>query len=106
MAFWLACSIAQFTRLLYYIRYVLLPGFQLAANIVLSNWSTDAAASTDTGVRNKYLGIYGILGMLQSLFILLASAYVMVGTLNAATKMHGTMLARIMRYQEDPSLLF
>ena len=77
--------------------YAAFQGFQLAANIVLSSWSTDAAASTDTSVRDKYLGIYGGLGMLQSLFILLASSYVMIGTLNAATKMHGTMLARIIR---------
>ena len=72
-------------------------GFQVGANMWLSKWSTDPKATTDTSTRDMYLGIYGLLGTLQSVFIMFAVSAVMVGTLNAATRLHATMLYRIMR---------
>lgn len=77
--------------------YAIYQGFQLSGNIWLSKWSTDPLATTDEGVRNMYLAVYGVLGFLQSTFILLASTFVMVGTLNAASKLHASMLFKIIR---------
>lgn len=82
------------STILFYLTY---QSFQLAGNIWLSEWSTDPLATTDIGVRNKYLIVYGVLGFFQSGFIMVATACVMIGTLNAATKLHSTMLFRIMR---------
>ena len=53
--------------------------------------------STDTTAfwsRNLYLSIYGVLGLLQSVAIMLGTVVLSVGTLNAATTLHGTMLKR------------
>ena len=40
-------------------------GFGIGSNLWLSNWSVDPLASTDTSVRNKYLAVYGVLGLFQ-----------------------------------------
>jgi ABC-type multidrug transport system fused ATPase/permease subunit len=48
-------------------------------------------------IRNLYLTVYGLLGLFQSVFIMLGVTVLSVGTLNAATKLHGTMLERILR---------
>ncbi len=40
-------------------------GFSVGSSIWLAAWSTDPLASTDTAVRDKYLAIYGVLGLLQ-----------------------------------------
>lgn len=44
-----------------------------------------------------YLSVYGVLGLLQAIFIMLSAIILSVGTLNAASKLHGTMLERILR---------
>ncbi len=73
-------------------------GFQLGGNIWLSVWTADpAAASGDQAAVNKYLAVYGVLGMFQSGFVFAGTACLMRGTLNASAQMHETMLARIMR---------
>ena len=36
--------------------------------------------------RNLYLTVYGLLGLFQSVFIMLGTTVLSVGTLNAATK--------------------
>eukprot|EP00095_Tigriopus_kingsejongensis_P010546 maker-scaffold349_size200065-snap-gene-1.33 protein:Tk10546 transcript:maker-scaffold349_size200065-snap-gene-1.33-mRNA-1 annotation:"multidrug resistance-associated protein 1 isoform x1" len=77
--------------------YTIYQGFQLGANIWLSEWSTDPLATTDTSVRDKYLAVYGVLGLLQSIAIMIATCFVMIGTLNAAAIMHKTMLQRVLR---------
>lgn len=60
-------------------------------------WSTDPEASTDIKVRNKYLIVYGVLGLCQSSSVMVATAIAMVATLKAATKLHGKMLSNILR---------
>ena len=80
-----------------FLLYLLFQGFSVGSNIWLSQWSTDPLASTDTSVRDKYLAVYGVLGLFQALFIMAAVACVMVGTLMASSKLHSTMLERILR---------
>ena len=42
----------------------------------------------DIPTRNKYLTVYGVLGLLQAIFVMMATSCVMIGTLIAATKLH------------------
>lgn len=44
-----------------------------------------------------YLGVYGTLGVLQSASIMIATLFFAIYTLNAAVKLHNTMLMRILR---------
>ncbi len=50
-------------------RYCILQGFSVGSSIWLAAWSTDPLASTDVSVRNKYLAVYGILGLLQVIVV-------------------------------------
>ncbi len=40
-------------------------GFAIGGNMWLSVWTADPEASTSDQVRNKYLGIFGLFGLLQ-----------------------------------------
>ena len=92
-----ARSIGWFFSIGTFVLYFVYQGFSIGSNIWLSAWSTDPLASTDDGVRNKYLTVYGILGVFQAGFIMAAVSCVMVGTLLASSKLHFTMLTRILR---------
>ena len=72
-------------------------GFQVAGNIWLSKWSDDPLASTQDSTRDMYLGVYGALGLGQGLCIMIGSLMLAIFTLNAASKLHSTLLMRIMR---------
>ena len=72
-------------------------GFQVAGNIWLSRWSDDPLASTQDSTRDMYLGVYGALGLGQGLCIMIGSLMLAIFTLNAAFKLHSTLLMRIMR---------
>ena len=71
-------------------------GFGLGSNIWLSKWSTDPLATSDIGVRNKYLSVYGIFGLLQATFVMFGTGFLQVGTLKASSRLHNTMLKSIM----------
>lgn len=92
-----ARSIGYLASLASFAFYVAFQGFSVGANMWLSKWSDDPLATTDEPTRNKYLTVYGVLGFLQSLSIMLATVCMAYFTLNAATKLHRTMLARIVR---------
>ena len=73
--------IATIVACLFYIGF---QGFQVGSNIWLSAWSGDPMATTDIPTRNKYLSVYGVLGLLQSLSIMGATLLCQVFTQNAA----------------------
>jgi len=77
--------------------YLIYQGFSVGSNIWLSSWADDPRASTDPGVRNMYLAVYGGLGVLQSLSIMVATTVLSIFTLNAAIKLHHSMLMRILK---------
>ncbi|XP_058453712.1 multidrug resistance-associated protein 1-like [Malaya genurostris] len=58
----------------------------------LTDWSEDKEAATDTAVRDMYLGVYGGLGGLQSIALLVASITLALGCLKAANTMHNNLL--------------
>ena len=76
--------------------YIIYQGFSVGANIWLSRWADDTTSNI-TSVRNKYLAVYGTLGVLQSLSIMFATTVFAIFTLDAATKLHDTMLMRIIK---------
>ena len=69
----------------------------VGANIWLSVWSSDVEATDDFGVRNKYLIGYGIIGLLQSVFIFAAIILLTFATINASILLHNQMLLRILK---------
>jgi ATP-binding cassette subfamily C (CFTR/MRP) protein 1 len=77
--------------------YLICQGFSVGSNIWLSAWSDDPRASDDPGIRNMYLGIYGALGLIQSISIMIATTLLAIFTLNAAIKLHQSMLMRILK---------
>ena len=70
---------------------------QVGNNIWLSKWSDDPLATSSEAVRNKYLSVYGVLGFLQGIFVMLGALSLALSTLNAASKLHQSMLMRILR---------
>ena len=54
-------------------------------------------ASTDVSKRNFYLSIYGVLGFLEALSVLVAVLAVTVGALRASVRLHKDLLHHILR---------
>jgi ATP-binding cassette, subfamily C (CFTR/MRP), member 1 len=77
--------------------YVIYQGFSVGSNIWLSAWSDDPRASDEPGVRNMYLGVYGVLGIMQSISIMVATTVISIFMLNAAIKLHQSMLMCILQ---------
>ena len=69
-------------------------GFDLTTNIWLSLWSDDPESSK-VEVRNKYLSIYGAIGSMAALFVMMGSLSFAWGGLNAAFMIHNKMLTNI-----------
>ena len=61
----------------------------------------NSLSSAEPAVRNVYLGVYGVLGLLSATILCLSVLLSTVGGLNASTKLHDTMLAGVLRYSKD-----
>uniref|UniRef100_A0A182M895 ABC-type glutathione-S-conjugate transporter n=1 Tax=Anopheles culicifacies TaxID=139723 RepID=A0A182M895_9DIPT len=72
-------------------------GSGIFSNLWLTDWSEDPAASTDTSVRDKYLGVYGALGGAQSIALFLAALLISLGCLKAAKESHNKLLESSLR---------
>ncbi|XP_023349637.1 canalicular multispecific organic anion transporter 2 isoform X2 [Eurytemora carolleeae] len=72
-------------------------GFAVGSNLWLSRWSNDIRAANDTRLRNMYLGVYGALGVLQSVFVLIGTLLFLIFSLEASKLMHNSMLERILK---------
>ena len=68
----------------------------IGTNVWLSEWSDDPDAG-ETKVRNLYLGIYGLLGMLSATGMSLVTFVTAIGGLNASTRLHDSMLHSVLR---------
>ncbi|GAV06011.1 hypothetical protein RvY_16054-1 [Ramazzottius varieornatus] len=83
-----------------FVSYILSNSANLATNIWLGQWADDSRhpeRSTDTSWTNYRLGVYGALGSLQGIFILMSALCLAVGQIYASRKQHEGMLRRIMR---------
>ena len=58
----------------------------------LSIWSDDPEAVANIPLRNKYMTVYGVLGLLQAVAVFIAVIFVTIGTLRASVKVRGHLL--------------
>ena len=75
-------------------------GFNIASSIWLSYWSDDGLypdRMNDTSLRTLRIGVYGGLGLAESIFQFLANLVTFLATLKASSLLHNLMLERIMR---------
>ena len=77
--------------------YFFFESFQVGSNIWLSLWSDDEMAAYNIDTRNMYLIIYGLLGMMQSVFIYVAVMLVTFAAVKASTVLHYDLLKRILK---------
>ena len=90
-------SVGLWMSLASLLSFVSYQAFSVASSIWLDLWTTDPEAVTDTSVRDMYLGIYGLFGILQSLGVMIGTVILNIACLNAAVKLHTTMLTNVLR---------
>ncbi|XP_066155170.1 multidrug resistance-associated protein 1-like [Euwallacea fornicatus] len=75
--------------------------FGIFTNVWLGWWSEDpnmiVDGKVDTALRDKYLGVYGALGLAQAISVLSSSLIFAKGTMRAATILHNFMLKNVLR---------
>ena len=69
----------------------------IGTNVWLSAWSDDPN-SAETGTRNMYLSVYGVLGFASASFLGGIALYVAIGGLSASSLLHDKMLKGVLRY--------
>ena len=75
----------------------------IGTNVWLSAWSDDPN-SAETGTRNMYLSVYGVLGFASASFLGGIALYVAIGGLSASSLLHDKMLKGVLRYPLEPFL--
>ena len=75
----------------------------IGTNVWLSAWSDDPN-SAETGTRNMYLSVYGVLGFASASFLGGIALYVAIGGLSASSLLHDKMLRGVLRYPLEPFL--
>ncbi|CAG2178592.1 unnamed protein product, partial [Oppiella nova] len=66
----------------------------------LSDWSNDSLdtkRANDKELRNERLGVYGIIGTVEVLFLFVAQLWLRLRCVRAGRELHNTMIARIVR---------
>ncbi|XP_066253825.1 multidrug resistance-associated protein 1-like isoform X2 [Euwallacea similis] len=75
--------------------------FGIESNVWLGQWAEDpnvmVDGQIDISLRNRYLYVYGALGVAQGLCILAANVWFARGTTSAATKLHELLMGTVMR---------
>ena len=72
----------------------------ILSGLWLSEWSNDALdpnKRNDTSLRDLRLGVYGGIGLFESVFSLSANLLISLSCIRAAKLLHNTMLERILR---------
>ena len=76
--------------------YAFFKGFEVTGSIWLSQWSNDQEANFDDKLRNKYLIVYAVLGLAQTVALVSGIIFITIGTLRASVSLHDHMLRHIM----------
>ncbi|XP_018420640.1 PREDICTED: multidrug resistance-associated protein 1-like [Nanorana parkeri] len=75
-------------------------GMAIGQNVWLSRWTTDANHIKDAAewadLRNNRLGIYGLLGFVQGIFVCCGAYVITRGTICASRSLHNQMLDNIL----------
>lgn len=69
----------------------------VGGNIWLSVWSGDEEAAADMDKQGFYLAVFGGLGLVQSVAILVAIVALTLGSLRASERLHQSMLDHVLR---------
>ncbi|OQV17373.1 Canalicular multispecific organic anion transporter 2 [Hypsibius exemplaris] len=80
--------------------YFAFSSFDLGGSFWLTAWTSDASdpvRKNDTNQRDFRLGIYGMFGGIQALFVLLSYSILAYGQIKASRNLHSKLLLRIMR---------
>lgn len=76
-------------------------GFTVATNVWLSEWANDALdperSKNDTALRDLRLTVYGLLGIGQTVFVLVATITLNLSCLRGSTLLHASMLHNVIR---------
>ena len=76
--------------------YAFFKGFEVTGSIWLSQWSNNQDANFDDKLRNKYLIVYAVLGLAQTVALVSGIIFITIGTLRASVSLHEHMLRHIM----------
>ncbi|XP_053393095.1 multidrug resistance-associated protein 1-like isoform X1 [Mercenaria mercenaria] len=84
--------------------YILYNAANLYSNIWLSDWSNDATNydltgnfTVDTKQRDLRLGIYGLLGFIQGVFVVAGALSLYIGNVRAGRTLHAAILGNVAR---------
>ncbi|CAG2200815.1 CRY [Mytilus edulis] len=81
--------------------YILYNAASIYSNIWLAEWSNDNTTlvngTYDTDQRDLRLGIYGLIGIIQGIFIVISSIMLYVGNVMAGQRLHAGMLQNTMK---------
>ncbi|XKL69367.1 hypothetical protein PGB90_007136 [Kerria lacca] len=84
------------------ILYIAFQGFCIAANVWVSEWSSDSSivinGTTDKDKTEFYLTIYAVIGLGQVLCILVSSLTLFLGTIKASSVIHNLLLRKIFHW--------
>ena len=75
--------------------FTLMQACSVGGGMWLAHWSSTNV--TTTAERDKYVGVYGGIGIGQSLFLLLACVTFSFGAMNASVILHNTILVNIIK---------
>ncbi|GAB1859186.1 Multidrug resistance-associated protein 1 isoform X7 [Camponotus japonicus] len=94
-------SIGWFLSISTIVMNAIFQSFSIGSNIWLSAWSNDnmthVNGTIDTARRDMYLGVYGVLGLGQAIFVVLSQTALAVGCLRGSKLLHSELLFGILR---------
>ncbi|KMQ91536.1 multidrug-resistance like protein isoform e [Lasius niger] len=78
--------------------------FSIGSSVWLSVWSSDnqtivngTVDTVDTAKRDMYLGVYGVLGLGQAIFVVLSQTALVIGCLRSSKLLHSELLFATLR---------
>ncbi|XP_069159719.1 multidrug resistance-associated protein 1 [Procambarus clarkii] len=89
-------AIGVVSVLLTVVFYFLSQACSVGSSVWLTVWSNDPEAATDIKVRDKYLGVYGALGVGQAAFILTGSVIIARGMIHSSRTLHRLLLNNVL----------